>query len=341
MKYYVKIAIGLIIAMMVISCAPTYESKGNKAYKAAQNAQGDVRRKLHKEAYLYYKKAIQAHPNKIGIQLRNRFIEMTLVRAEMVLNEGSADMDALPLFMADVDSIMTTDVNTELKERYASFIVALADSSFEKRKLYYGLKMLDKAIAVAVNKAPIEKKKSDIIDNFAKENFEAAEIEYVNGKTNEDAEALVRAEFMVKVALLYDKDYPGARDLLSKLYKENRGTYSAYEAVVIDKPDTSIYDQVNKYDILLAVPAFSGGTAKVEMYNYSYNPLRLRPRNFHLVDERGRKFTATKASKIEKEILDQEHETKMTLRFNTRGAKIKKLTYESDNGEHYTEKMFY
>jgi len=341
MKYYVKIAIALIIAMMVISCAPTYESKGNKAYRAAQNAQGDVKRKLRKEAYIYYKRAIKAHPNKIGIRLRNHFIEMTLVRAEMVLDEGSAEMDALPLFMKDIDANFNQDVNTELKERYAAFLVALADSSFKKRKLYHGLSILDKAIGVAVNKAPIEKKKSNITDNFAKENFEAAEIEYVNGSTNQDAEALVRAEFMVKVALLYDKNYPGANELLSKLYRENRGTYSAYEAVVIDKPDTNIYDQVNVYDILLAAPAVSGGTIKVEMYNYSCNPQRLRARNFNLVDVNGRKFPGTKASNIKKEILDQEHEAKMTLRFSTRGAKVKKLTFQSDDGEHYTEKVFF
>ena len=65
---------------------------------------------------------------------------------------------------------------------------------------------------------------------------------------------------MTKVALMYDKDYPGANELLSKLYQENRGTYSAYEAVVIDKPDTNIYDAVNKYDILLAVPVLSAVT---------------------------------------------------------------------------------
>lgn len=341
MKYYLKVAFSLVIMLMVISCAPTYESKGNKAYKAARNAQGNIQRKLRKEAYIYYKKAIKAHPDKIGIRLRNRFIEMTLVRAEMVLDEGSAQMDALPLFMVDIDGIINADVETELKERYASFLVALADSSFSKRRLYQGLNTLDKAIGVAVNKSPIEKKKQDIVDNFAKENFEAAEIEYINGKTNEDAESLVRAEFMTKVALMYDKNYPGAKEQLSKLYRENRGTYSAYEAVVIDKPDTNIYDAVNKYDILLAVPVVSGGTLKVEMYNYSCNPQRLRARNFHVVGVNGKKYPGQKSSKIGKEILDQEHEAKLTLRFNTRGAKIKKLTFLSDDGDHYTEKVFF
>ena len=55
----------------------------------------------------------------------------------------------------------------------------------------------------------------------------------------------------------------------------------------------------------------------------------------------GKKYPGQKSSKIEKEIVDQEHEVKMTLRFNTRGAKIKKLTFQSDDGDHYTEKVFF
>ncbi len=344
MKFYVKIAIGLVLVMLVISCSPTYESKGNKAYKAAQKSQGDIQRKLRKEAYIYYQKALKAHPDKVSISLRNRFIEMTLVRAEMVLDEGSSSMDALPLYMRDVDSAMTSDVGSELKERYASFLASLADSSLAKRKLYQGLNILDRAIAAAVNKATYQKRKQDIIDNFAKENFEAAEIEYINGKTNEDAESLVRAEFMVKVALLYDKNYPGANELLGKLYTENKGTYSAYEAVVIDKPDTNVYDQVNKYDILLAVPVLTQGplaTLKVEMYNYSCNPQRLRPKNFYIVDANGKKYPGLSSSKINKEIVDQEHEAKMTLRFRKGSSRIKKLCFRSVDGDHFTEKIFF
>jgi hypothetical protein len=329
---------------MMISCTNTYETKGDSAYRAARKAQGDVMRKLNKEAYLYYRKAIMKNPARVRTQLRNRFIEMTLARAEMVLDEGSAEMDALPLFQKDIDDHLTQDVNPDLKERYAAFLVVLADSSFIKRRLYEGLKILDKAIGVAINKAPIEKKKKDITDNFARENFEAAEIEHVNGKTNEDAESLVRAEFMTKVALLYDPNYPGVQELLSTLYKENRGTYSAYDAVVTDKPDTNIYDQVNKFDILLAVPDVIEGRSpvlKVDMYNYSCNPQRLRAKYFALEDENGKSYPGLESSKIEKEILDQEHETKMTLRFNFGGGKIKKLTFKSEDGEHYTEKLFF
>ena len=344
MRFF-KTVLCIAIAMMLMSCATSYEAKGNKAYKASKKAVGDVQRKLRKEAYIFYQKAIKAHPDKINIKMRNQYVEMALLRADMILSEGSADMDAIPLIIEDLDNMINADVNEVNKENYAKFLSVLADSSFSKSKLYKGLNLLDKAMAVAVNKAPFEGKKKGILDNFAKENYDAAEIEMINGKTNEDAEGLVRAEFLAQVALLYDKDYKEAKELLSKLREENVGTYSAYEAVVLDKPDTNIFDQVNKYDILLAAPDVkvtgSSVLMAVEMYNYSCNPQRLRPRNFYIVDADGKEFKALETSKIEREIVDQEHEVKMKLRFKKSRAKIKKLVYESDNKEHYTEKYFF
>lgn len=344
MRFF-KTVICVAVLLMLMSCATSYEAKGNKAYRSSKNAVGDVQRKLRKEAYIFYQKAIKAHPDKINIKLRNQYIEMALLRANMILSEGTADMDAIPLLIEDLDNMLTPDVNETNKENYAKFLMLVADSSFARSKLYKGLNTLEKAIEVAVNKAPIEEKKQSILDNFAKENYDAAEIEMINGKTNEDAEGLVRAEFLAQVALLYDKNYKDAKELLSKLRVENVGTYSAYEAVVLDKPDTNIFDQINKYDILLAVPDLkvTGRSVlmAVEMYNYSCNPQRLRPRNYYIVDTKGKQFKALPSSKIDREIVDQEHEVKMKLRFRSAGAKIEKLVYESDDKEHYTEKYFF
>jgi septum formation topological specificity factor MinE len=331
--------------MMLMSCATSYEGKGNRAYRASKKATGDVQRKLRKEAFIFYQKAIKTHPDKINISLRNQYLEMALLRANMILTEGSVDMDAVPLLIKDVDNMLTPDVNEVNRESYAAFLVLYADSNFARSKLYKALNTLDKAVEVAVNKAPIEEKKKSKLDNFARENYDAAEIEMINGKTNEDAECLVRAEFIAQVALLYDKNYKEAKELLSEIRKENVGTYSAYEAVVIDRPDTNIFDQVNKYDILLAVPVMqvtgSSVLMKVEMYNYSCNPQRLRPRNYYIVDTNGKQFKALSSSNIDREIVDQEHEVKMKLRFRKSGAKIEKLVYESDDKEHYTEKYFF
>lgn len=332
--------------LMMISCQSQYESKGNSAYKAAQKATGNMQKQKQKESYMYFKKHLEQKPTKLSMQFRNRFIEMALVRAEMVLIDGNANMDAIPLFMSEIDSTMTAEVDPGVKDRYADYLTLLADSSFAKRKLYKGLGFIDKALTIANDKTKLEEKKKSIVDNFAKENYEAGEIEMINGKTNEDSESLIRAEFLVKVCLQQDKNYPGAKDLLGKLYKMNLGSYSAYDAVVLDKPDTTIYSEINKYDVLMAVPKATqrGKAAKleVEIFNYSYNPIRLKPASFYIVDTKGKKYKALKSSKFDKELLDQEMETKMVLQFKKGSAKIKKLVYESsDNGEHYTEKMFF
>jgi tetratricopeptide (TPR) repeat protein len=343
MRHIAKAVIGLTVLIMLASCTTSYEAKGDAAYKAAQKTEGDEQRLLQKKAYLFYQQAIQARPDKVGNRLRNRFVEMTLNRANMVLSEGSADMGALPLYIEDLDSSMTPEVRPELKTQYANFIMKLADSSFTNQKIYEGLDYIDKALAIAPDKSAIQERKAAVVENLAKDNYEMAKMEYENGKEQKDHEALVRAEYYAKLALYYDEDYPGAQELLSKLYQQNLKTYSAYEAVVTDKPDSNIYYQVNEYDILLAVPTIKLGraaVAKVSMYNYSYNPLRVMSSNFALVDDKGRKYTATKASRIKKEILDQEHELeKMTLVFPKPRGKIKKLVYEYK--DHYTEKNFF
>jgi len=343
MKIVLKAVFGLFVSLMLISCSPSYESKGNAAYEAAQAEKGDAKRLLQKEAYIYFQKAIKAHPDKISTKLRNRFIEMTLVRANMVLTAGSADMDALPLFMEDIDSTLAPEVEPELRTQYANFIVKLADSSCGQHKIHECLRQLDKAMEVAPDKSAIQEKKKSIIDNMADENYEIAKVELESGQANEDNEAMIRAEYHAKLALFYDKDHKEAEELLSSLYKKNLSSYSAYDAVITDKPDSNVYDMINKYDILLAVPAqkAAGGrmTLKTIMYNYSYNPLRLFAKDFMLIDVNGKEYPATKSSKIEKEILDQEHELEMTLVFPNPKEKIKKLAYK--NGEHYTEKNFF
>jgi hypothetical protein len=331
---------------MVTSCAPTYESKGDKAYKAAQKMTGDAKRRLQKEAYLYYKKALKAHPNKVSNRLRNRFVEMTLERAELVLTEGSHDMGAIPLFMEDLDSSLSPEVNPEFKSKYAQFLALLADSNFANQKIYKGIRFLDKALKIAPDPSTIEAKRDKVVENLAKDNYEMAKMEYEGGLgkkgKEEDTEALIRAEYHTKLALYYDEDYPEAGELLSKLYQKNLNRYSAYEAVVDDKPDSNIYDAVNKYDILLAVTDVKKGgsvTVKGTIYNYSYNPLRLQPSSFTLVDENGNSYTATGSSRIDRDILDQEHETKFVLVFRKPSAPIKKLEYKWK--EHHTEKNFF
>jgi hypothetical protein len=77
------------------------------------------------------------------------------------------------------------------------------------------------------------------------------------------------------------------------------------------------------------------------MFNYSWNPLRLWARDFYLEDVSGKRVAALPSSHVEPEILDQERETtKLVLNFPKPGGEIRKLVYETEDKEYYTEKNF-
>jgi hypothetical protein len=320
----------------------SYEQRGNASYKRAQKLEGFQKRQELKMAYTMYQRAIAAHPDKIGLQLKSRFIEMSLVRAKMVLDEGNASSDAIPLFREDIERYLTGDVPANLKQEYALFLVQMADSFALKEHYQQSLLYTDRAISYASDPAPLKKRKQELIGKVAKENLDVAQAEYENGKQNkEDAEASIRAEYYTLVALLFDSTNSDAAKLLSTLRKDNVGTYSAFLRVIQNIPDSNIFRKVNKYDILLAVPSVSkGGSVNldVNMYNYSFNPLRMKSENFFIVDKAGKRYQA-KPAKFDPEILDQEHEGKYKLSFPRPEDELAKVIYES--GPHYTEKCFF
>jgi tetratricopeptide (TPR) repeat protein len=337
-----KIVVGLVmlnVFMLLFSCSALYsnEGKGDKAYSQAKHAEGLNKRILQKRAYIFYQKAFQAQPdkNKLSEKFKQRFIEMSLVRANMVLTEGTYDMDAIKLFMGDIDTLMSKDISSDIRQQYGDFIVIMADSSVSRNRLDDALAWLTKAQTVVDNPAPIQAKQKSLMSDFTKQFYEMASQAYVEGKDQKDPEALIKAEYYVKLVLVYDSAYPGAAALLSNLYKANLNTVSGYAKVIEGKLDP----RVNKYDIYLAVVSGTGNMT-ISMFNNSYNPLRLKPENFSLVDDKGEKYTAAASSKIDPEILDTQRETKkITLVFPKTKSAIKKLVYS--NGDHYAEKDFF
>lgn len=344
MKSVLKVIAGLSVLLMMISCSSksAYEKQGDAAYKAAQKLQGDQKRRQLKTAYMMYDKAIRNNPDKINPLLRNRYVEMTLIRAGMVINEGAAHMEAIPLLMEDIEKYLVGDIPADLKQQYALLLVQLADSSCAAEKYDEAIETIDKAIKFASDPTPINAKKREVKGKVAQENFELADGEYSIAKNNKDAEAFVKAEFYALTALYFDSTHAEAQKLLSTVRKENIGTYSAYLRVIEPIPDSTVFRKINKYDILMAMPTMQkrGGTIAtiINIYNYSYNPLRLRASNFSLVDTDGNKYTALKA-RIEPELLDQEHEAKLKLSFPAPKAAIAKLVYEED--KHLSEKFFF
>ena len=337
-----KIVVGLVmlnVFMLLFSCSALYsnEGKGDKAYNQARNAEGLNKRILQKRAYIFYQKTYQTEPdrNKLSLKFKQRFIEMSLVRANMVLTEGTYDMDAIKLFMADIDSLMSKEISPDIRQQYGDFILIMADSSVSRNNLDDALAWLTKAQNMVDNPAPIQAKEKSLTSDFTKQFYEMASQAYVEGKDQKDPEALVKAEYYAKLTMAYDSAYPGAAALLSNLYKANLNTVSGYAKVVEGKLDP----RVNKYDIYLAV--VSGTTnMTLSMFNNSYNPLRLKAENFTLVNDKGEKVAALPSSKLDPEILDTQHETKtIKLVFPKVSGAIKKVVYS--NAEHYTEKDFF
>ncbi|HEX3019234.1 MAG TPA: hypothetical protein VHP36_02985 [Chitinispirillaceae bacterium] len=345
MKSVLKVVAGLSVLAMMISCSSksTFEKQGDAAYKAAKTLQGDQKRRQLKTAYIMYDKAIKTNPDKITPVLKNRYIEMTLVRAGMVINEGAAHMEAIPLLMDDIEKYLTSpDISADLKQQYALLLVQLADSSSASAKYDEAIETIDRAAKFASDPAPINAKKQDVRRKVAQENYEMADAEFSIAKGNKDAEAFVKAEFYALTALYFDSTHADAKKLLSTVRKENLGTYSAYLRVIDPIPDSAVFKKVNKYDILMAMPTMQkrGATIAtiIDIYNYSYNPLRLKSSNFSLVDVNGKKYTA-KAARLTPELLDQEHEAKLKLTFPAPNAEIAKLIYEED--KHLSEKFFF
>lgn len=338
MKVVGRLLVGLSVLTLLMSCAGGYEGKGDKAYKMGQKAQGDQKRYHLKMAYIMYEKAMKANPNKISPKLRNRFFEMTLLRASMVINEGTAQSEALEYFMKDLDKNTTPELSPELKQQYALLVAQMADSSLAKERFADAAELYEKALGIANDKAPVEAKKAALNTKMARENYDIAELEFTNAKANKDVEGYIKAEYYTLLSMLYDSTNSDTKKLISAIRKENASTYSAFVRVIEGYSDTVLFRRVNKWDILLAVPTIQSKgsvSAVVNIYNNSWNPLRMRSTDFYIVDVNGKEYAA-KVSKIDPEMLDQQHETKCKLSFPAPSGAIKKIIYR--NGEHYSEK---
>jgi len=343
MRYMGRLVISLIVFSFMVSCGlASDQQRGDAAYRRAQKLDGLQKRQEQKMAYTMYRRVIDAHPEKISAKLRARFIELSLLRAKMVLDEGTASSDAIPLFSRDIEKYLTSDAPPNLRQEYALFLVQMADSFRVKERFDESLFYIDKAISYASDPSSLVKQKKEIVRSVANENLEVAQAEYENGKQNkEDAEAFVRAEYYTLVALLFDPTNKETAKFVSDLRKENIGNYSAYLKVITNIPDSMIFRKVNKYDILLAIPSMVKGgavTLEVNMYNYSFNPLKMKSEHFFIVDKAGKRYQARPA-KLEPVMLDQEHEGNFKLSFPRPAGDIAKLIY--DNPPHYTEKCFF
>jgi len=335
--------VSLSVLIFTAGCGNAYVSKGDKAYSDSKKAQGGQKQHLEKTAYLMYKRAMAANPGKIKPKTINRFLEMAINRVRMVLNAGTYNLDAIPLLIEEIDTYAKEQAPDSLKQKYADFLVVLADSSFSHGEILSGIEYLDKAIMVSPAPEMVKEQKTKVLNDFINTTYDVAEMEYKQGRKKNDVNALVRAEYNAKMIVHLDSTNKKGESLLSKIRKANKTNYSAFTSVIEDYKDTVLYDLINNQNILLAISterwSRTAVTLEVSMYNYSFDALRLRAKNFFLVDAKGKKYSAKPGSKIYTEMLDQENETKLKLVFSRPKSKIKKLVYENEG--HFAEKYFY
>ncbi|MCL2218758.1 MAG: hypothetical protein FWC23_02440 [Chitinispirillia bacterium] len=334
-------ALTLTAVALLTACATGEEAAGDKAYDMSKKATGDARRTQLKTAYMNYRKAVMADTTKVSTKLRNRFLEMALVRAKMMLEEGSYTMDGIPLLMEDIENQLKPDAQPELRQQYSAFLVQMGDSAAARTRFIDALAYYDRAIDRAADAAPFREKRTGVIKSVADENYELGMMNWEMGNKDKDESMLVKAEYYARVALYFDSTHAKALKLLGDCHKANINTYSAYVTVMHGEySDTLVFRRINKYDILLSVYASRGNTYQIRMHSNTYNPLRMKSEHFMLVDTDGKRYPANAGAKMDPDILDQEREALYTVVFPSTGrATIKKLIYE--NGPHYSEKNFF
>lgn len=343
MKYLYGLLAGLFVSALIVACTSGEEAAGDRAYDMARKTTGGVQRQQQKTAYIHYGKAIRDNPTNVSTRLRNRFLEMSIERAYMVLQEGGYGMDAIRLLMEEIEDQLKEDADPAHKQRFAAFIAQLGDSASARDRFLDALKYYDDAIEKAVDAAPFRAKRDDVVRRVADENYELGREAFATGKRQRDEMEMIRAEYFAKVALNFDSTHEGAKKLLSEAYAELIGVYTAFPMAVQDYTDTVLFRSINKWDILLAVPTIqtrgNTTTAVIHMYSNTFNPLRMRSEHFFFVNEAGQEFRALPGQRMQPDFLEREREGQYTLRFPAVRGRIRQLVYE--NGPHRTEKNFF
>ncbi len=343
------VSITAAAALIVLTgCKSGIEKRADAAWQASLELADGPKLMKQKEAFVYYKQAMDKQKAKASAELKNKFTEAALARIEFIYEaKETGDAPAILLIREEIDKIIDEESTTpESKDRYSAFIMKLANDAQASGQLSRCMSHLETAIRHAANPSAPQSMKEDITKeftfdqlNYAKDLFAAA----VKEKNDED---IIRAEYYAHVVLNYDSTNTEALELLSKTRKKLLSMYTAFPSVINDKPDTALYNRIDTTDILMAIPtvrkARSSVTMDVNLYNYSYNAIRLKQEYFYLIDSKGQKYKA-KSIKSDKNLLDTEFETKVTLKFNRPAGNIKQLVYESkrDDEHHYAPKFFY
>jgi hypothetical protein len=336
---FTAFAVGL--SLLAASCGESsYEHQADAAYERAQRLTGEEQEFAQKQAYQLYLLAIKVHPDQVGMQLRSRFIEMSIARARMVMEENGLFADPLPFFIEDIDHYVTPALPDQVRQQYALFLAQLADSFAQRRIFTESIRYLDKAVGVAGAPAAVSLLRGQTVALAEKENRDRALTELAKGKAgNEDA--LVRAEYYAEAALSFDTASPEARALAAECRKLTIGILCDYRRALDTLSDTLLFRRLEKNTLFLAVPScrVAGDVSmSVVFSNYSGGGINVSAGDFTLIDGAGRRYPALSPEK-EIGVVDQYRMMHFTLSFPKPAGAIAKLIYQG--GKRSAEKDFF
>ncbi len=337
--------------LMLSACQTGPEGKADKALKEAIKMSDDqyAQKVLKlKESYQYYKQAILPYiqnRQEIPVKLKNKYLASTMTRIEVLAENTTYDMDVFTLLREDVENYITeAEITPEIKDRFATFLINLAQFKTDQGNITGAMADLKQAVKVAANKAVPETKLADSKKSFATSQLDMAKELFDTGVKEDSKGDVISAEYYTKVALKYDEENAEAVELLSKTRKELTDTYTAYVSVITDYTDTTLFESINTFDILMASTKMRKRgrslTMDIVMINDAYNALRLKAKDFAIEYEDGTIVKAKKAS-FKKSLLDQKRETKGTLTFSAKKGKVKKLTYVNSHDKDLNSEKFF
>ncbi len=331
----------LFLILWLVSCAVSKEKKADRYLK-----QGHVNR-----AYQLYLEALQR--NSESIPLREKFLKTTFTKINETIAEN--DYKRIDLYLKDIDQYIAGTPQF-YKDELISVLITLADSLFNNGSDLEAFQYLQQARMTDSTNAKILSQWSTRCDQYGLTMLNMAK-EYIQiGKSQDDAESYVRAEYYALCAKKYIPENNNVNQVLQILRKVNLSSYSVYNKL-LDKTE----EDVDIYDIYMSISDKSVQNnllyLKVHFYNDSYNPVNIGYDHFQIVTTNGKKYPAMQSSNFPKKLLDNETEITGTLAFNLPPAerqKLMKLVFEDtqiheveiegkmveEKEEHSSEKLF-
>ena len=345
-----KQAIVIFTALLLLSlaaCKSPEESKGDKAWKSAQSIDQYAKKVLElKKAYTWYRLAIKKAGTSASSELKNKYLDATMTRIEIITENGGVNVDVITYLREDMEGLIEDSTATpEIRDRYSLFLIDVAEDLKAKGELSKCMTTLNLAYNIAdKNRPTIKSKQDEISKEYAATQLDMATDFLITAKKEKSTPDYIRADYYAHAAIYYDSTNTAAIKILKKTTEELKSSYTAYVSVITDKPDTALFKAINKYDILISAPTISAKgkvvKMKIVMFNDSYNAVRIKKENFFIEYANG-KIVGAKSFKSEKRIIDQEHEETMNIVFPKKSGKIKKIIFETRDKEHRSEKLLF